>query len=684
MKKTTIKSLLLGLLMTAGASSAWAENWSVNLKGLVTSDAGVTISSEETVTIGGTTLGTISYNSISIDSKFVLQTGTSWLMRAAGLYQFNSGGRSFGLQDCTAGQIITITASGDPNVTTNATLRSSSGGTYVYTVTDDGGVKFTPARYLYFYTISVEDPAADNVSYTVKYVDEEGNSIKDDATYDDAPGAEVSISDVDKANIVYEGVTYIYKNDDSEGKTVAADGTTVVTLVFRVANTFSYAVNEVFGESILNTTEGSGIESTRPGIPFHQYHLVDGVLYTKGAINKEFNYYFTLSQDAQIENLDYTATNINNVVYFSEAEDIEGMTRVTGSNANVRCSMAAGGYNAGEEDIVATTLEPGTYQIVAQVWGGTGSSPTINCGEISLECPTLGYLASYTSDEFTLTEAKDVTLPMSGANGKCFDWIYIVKVPVKYSYKVSTSNGTVLAEGIAGEGSAITVPYPQYELVDGTLYTKPATNKEYNYTFTLLEDSEITLDYTATDITDVVYFSEGENIDGATATSAGNNMKIRSSNAACGYAESDITLISLPAGRYKAVMVSYSNSTAGLTEKFQFGEEAYEVVIEGSSNWYGSEKEFTLTETADVQWLASGDTKNGLDYIYIVKQPDVLRGDADGSGNVDISDVVAVVNYILNGGATGAFVFENADVDGSGIVDISDVVGVVNIILNGE
>ena len=259
-----------------------------------------------------------------------------------------------------------------------------------------------------------------------------------------------------------------------------------------------------------------------------------------------------------------------------------------------------------------------------------------------------------------------------------------MKVTVKYSYKVSTSNGTVLAEGIAGEGSAITVPYPQYELVDGTLYTKPATNKEYNYTFTLLEDSEITLDYTATDITDVVYFSEGENIDGATATSAGNNMKIRSSNAACGYAESDITLISLPAGRYKAVMVSYSNSTAGLTEKFQFGEEAYEVVIEGSSNWYGSEKEFTLTETADVQWLASGDTKNGLDYIYIVKQPDVLRGDANGDGDVDISDVVAVVNYILNGGATGAFVLENANVNGDEGVDISDVVGVVNMILNGE
>ena len=60
-------------------------------------------------------------------------------------------------------------------------------------------------------------------------------------------------------------------------------------------------------------------------------------------------------------------------------------------------------------------------------------------------------------------------------------------------------------------------------------------------------------------------------------------------------------------------------------------------------------------------------------------------GDANGDGSVDISDVVVIVNYILNSGdVSGKFVFENADVDNSETVDISDVVGVVNMILNGE
>ena len=71
--------------------------------------------------------------------------------------------------------------------------------------------------------------------------------------------------------------------------------------------------------------------------------------------------------------------------------------------------------------------------------------------------------------------------------------------------------------------------------------------------------------------------------------------------------------------------------------------------------------------------------------IYKKVASDVKYGDANGDGNVDISDVVVIVNYILNSGSvSGNFVFENADVNNDGMVDISDVVGVVNLILNGE
>lgn len=57
-----------------------------------------------------------------------------------------------------------------------------------------------------------------------------------------------------------------------------------------------------------------------------------------------------------------------------------------------------------------------------------------------------------------------------------------------------------------------------------------------------------------------------------------------------------------------------------------------------------------------------------------------ILGDANGNGNVDITDVVAVVNYIL-GVQPMVFIEKNADVDYNKNIDISDVVGIVNIIL---
>ena len=57
------------------------------------------------------------------------------------------------------------------------------------------------------------------------------------------------------------------------------------------------------------------------------------------------------------------------------------------------------------------------------------------------------------------------------------------------------------------------------------------------------------------------------------------------------------------------------------------------------------------------------------------------KGDANGDGNVTITDAVAIVNKIL-GNESADFKFAAADVNGDGEITISDAVGVVNIILN--
>ena len=56
-------------------------------------------------------------------------------------------------------------------------------------------------------------------------------------------------------------------------------------------------------------------------------------------------------------------------------------------------------------------------------------------------------------------------------------------------------------------------------------------------------------------------------------------------------------------------------------------------------------------------------------------------GDANGDGEVTITDAVGIVNYIL-GNPSGSFNESAADVNGDGKITITDAVGVVNIILN--
>ena len=57
------------------------------------------------------------------------------------------------------------------------------------------------------------------------------------------------------------------------------------------------------------------------------------------------------------------------------------------------------------------------------------------------------------------------------------------------------------------------------------------------------------------------------------------------------------------------------------------------------------------------------------------------RGDANGSGGVDVADVVTTVNYIT-GMEPKPFVFDAADMDANKIIDIVDVVGIIQGVLN--
>jgi len=56
-----------------------------------------------------------------------------------------------------------------------------------------------------------------------------------------------------------------------------------------------------------------------------------------------------------------------------------------------------------------------------------------------------------------------------------------------------------------------------------------------------------------------------------------------------------------------------------------------------------------------------------------------IVGDADGSGNIDIDDVVYLIAYIFSGGSAPP-IFDAGDFDRSGVIDIDDVTGLIGYI----
>ena len=77
--------------------------------------------------------------------------------------------------------------------------------------------------------------------------------------------------------------------------------------------------------------------------------------------------------------------------------------------------------------------------------------------------------------------------------------------------------------------------------------------------------------------------------------------------------------------------------------------------------------------------------RSGCDDIYtnLWPKPMLARGDINGDGKVDVSDVNIIINIML-GKASASNYLGNADVNNDNKVDVSDVNIVINIMLGKE
>ena len=186
----------------------------------------------------------------------------------------------------------------------------------------------------------------------------------------------------------------------------------------------------------------------------------------------------------------------------------------------------------------------------------------------------------------------------------------------KYAWTAKSNVGTYTMTGEAFEGDKALVKYPLYVLVNGKLWTKPATNKVFAQSFDVTENGvEFELTYSETDI-EAIYYTEVEDIEGMGIIASG-NAEARSSQRAAGYSISGPTAITtLPAGKYKIVACFYSPTSAGGQYSFYSGNREIWNYTTGNSNITNGEAEFVLAKESSID-LGQGSKNAAVDYLYI-------------------------------------------------------------------
>lgn len=276
--------------------------------------------------------------------------------------------------------------------------------------------------------LSKETVKFKTADYTIFYKSGD-NEIKTKETRTSIVNTNATISDLDKSTFYNEDGTkkYIYVSDDAASKTIAEDGSTVVTIQFREAAKYNYTVNSnIEGYSV----SGSVFENENAKVAFPQYILKDGVLYEANAINKEYNLTFAVNKDNTVNTINYKETSINNVAYYSEAENIDGLTIINSGNSAIRSSNSASAY-AKDADVVFTTLPIGKYKLTSVVCDFKGKDATaefsFKAGEkviFTHKAEGINY-DTKTSEEFTLNESTPISLVKGGNESQGVDFIYI-------------------------------------------------------------------------------------------------------------------------------------------------------------------------------------------------------------------------------------------------------------------
>lgn len=271
--------------------------------------------------------------------------------------------------------------------------------------------------------------------YILNFVNEKGTVLKEAETRTGTIGEPVVLAEADRQPFFAGGVKYFYKSDDSNGKTVLADGSLKVTVICREAAVYSYLARGVYEDNDLVFASGSVIEGESVTVRPPKYILLNGTtrLLVQSASSPKLAITITPDTDNYSYEVRYRLLK-DNVVFFSEAEDVKNLTKtIDDVYCKDRLSGGAGAYSVGASVPVAS-IPCGRYRMFVGAMGGTGLDFTANADVICTAMGSGNSNKETVSDEFTLDERTVIYLEPGGNGGKktsvakAIDYIYIEQI----------------------------------------------------------------------------------------------------------------------------------------------------------------------------------------------------------------------------------------------------------------
>ena len=272
--------------------------------------------------------------------------------------------------------------------------------------------------------VTNETQDVSTASYTINYIYNEETIKTTEGT--NTIGATVNAENP----VTVSGTRYFAKDGETTSMEIT-NGTNVLNVDLRTAETFGYTVNAVDGsDNILATlSSGSCTEGDDISLAYPRYVLSGTTLYASGAGGVTYSTTFMPDADNYVKKLTYNSGTVTDVAYYTEGEDVSGVS--VGANA-ARASVGRMGYTTDENTYKdVTPVAPGKYKIYARGQNGNASARTFNfkVGEVVVFTGSIanGTNLDSNSDEFSVMENSTLSFACVGSSQSGMDYFYLVR-----------------------------------------------------------------------------------------------------------------------------------------------------------------------------------------------------------------------------------------------------------------